>query len=66
MNILTLLTKTKLISSNSEGRRLIEQGGIYLNNERVQDTFLTINLTDFTDQQLMLRKGKKKYITVFN
>jgi tyrosyl-tRNA synthetase len=61
MNILTLLTKTKLISSNSEGRRLIEQGGIYLNNERVQDTFLTINLTDFTDQQLMLRKGKKVY-----
>lgn len=61
MNILTLLTKTKLISSNSEGRRLIEQGGIYLNNERVQDTFLTINLTDFTDQQLMLRKGKKIY-----
>ena len=61
MDILTLLTKTKLISSNSEGRRLIEQGGIYLNNERVQDTFLTINLTDFTDQQLMLRKGKKVY-----
>lgn len=61
IDILTLLTKTGLISSNGEGRRLIQQGGIYLNDKRVDDFFQTITLTDFVDNKLMLRKGKKVY-----
>ncbi|MGI6588864.1 MAG: tyrosine--tRNA ligase [Peptococcia bacterium] len=61
MDILTLLTETGLISSNGEGRRLIQQGGIYLNEERVEDFFQMITLADFIDNKLMLRKGKKVY-----
>ncbi|MDD4665199.1 MAG: tyrosine--tRNA ligase [Clostridia bacterium] len=61
IDILTLLTETGLISSNGEGRRLIQQGGIYLNDEKVEDFFLMITLDSFVDDKLMLRKGKKVY-----
>jgi tyrosyl-tRNA synthetase len=61
MDILTLLTETGLISSKGEGRRLIQQGGIYLNEERVEGFFQTITLADFVNNKLMLRKGKKVY-----
>lgn len=61
MDILTLLTETGLISSKGEGRRLIQQGGIYLENNRIDDIFQMVTLDDFNDNKLMLRKGKKVY-----
>lgn len=61
MDILTLLQKARLISSRGEGRRLIQQGGIYINDERVNDLNLSITLEDFHNGTLMIRKGKKVY-----
>lgn len=61
MDMLTLLTATGLTSSNGEGRRLIQQGGIYLNEERVEYFFQMVTLDNFVDNKLMLRKGKKVY-----
>jgi len=61
MDILTLLMETSLISSKGEGRRLIQQGGIYLDNNRIDDIFQMITLEDFVDNKLLLRKGKKVY-----
>ncbi|MDD2402032.1 MAG: tyrosine--tRNA ligase [Clostridia bacterium] len=61
IDILTLLSKTKLTSSKGEGRRLIQQGGIYLNDKRIDEFSQIINLDDFEDRKLMLRKGKKIY-----
>ncbi|MDD4048155.1 MAG: tyrosine--tRNA ligase [Clostridia bacterium] len=61
IDILTLLLKTKLTSSKGEGRRLIQQGGIYLNDKRIDEFSQIINLDDFEDRKLMLRKGKKIY-----
>ena len=61
MDILSLLTATGLISSNSEGRRLITDGGIYLNNERVQDIKLIVDKTAFKEGYALIRKGKKAY-----
>ena len=61
MDILTLLMETGLISSKGEGRRLIQQGGIYLDNNRIDDIFQMITLEDFVDNKLLLRKGKKVY-----
>lgn len=58
-NVITLLQKADLISSRGEGRRLIKQGGVYVNDERVTDIDLSITLEDFTDDSLMIRKGKK-------
>lgn len=61
MDILTLLTKTGLISSRGEGRRLVQQGGVYINEETVGDIHHLITLESFTDHKLMIRKGKKTY-----
>ncbi len=61
MDILTLLMETGLAPSKSEGRRLIQQGGLTLNNNKVDDFSRVVTLSDFTDGKLMLRKGKKVY-----
>ena len=61
LNVITLLQEAGLISSRGEGRRLIQQGGVYINDERVNDINLAITLEDFTDGTLMIRKGKKVY-----
>jgi tyrosyl-tRNA synthetase len=61
MDILTLLLKTGLTSSKGEGRRLIQQGGLYLDNNRVDDMELILTKEDFREGKLLLRKGKKVY-----
>lgn len=68
MDILRLMTLCGLIKSNGEGRRLIADGGVYLNGERVSDHTRLITAADFSDGKLLLRKGKKVYhqVTIKN
>lgn len=61
MGILDLLQRVELVSSKSEGRRLIQQKGISMNDEKVTDFNLVITESDFKDGKLMLKKGKKVY-----
>lgn len=61
MDIMALLSKTNLIPSRSEGRRLIQQGGISIDDQKVEDMKLVIQEEDFKDGILMIRKGKKVY-----
>ena len=62
IEVLELLLITDLASSKSEGRRLIQQGGIYVADRRVEDINLKIAPEDFDDDRsLLLRKGKKIY-----
>ncbi len=61
IDILTLLTETGLAASKSEGRRLIQQGGLYLEDNRHDDMNYIVTLNDFQDGKLLLRKGKKIY-----
>ncbi len=61
MNILDLLLKAKLIPSKGEGRRLVAQGGVYTGESRVDSIELVITGADFTDNELIIRKGKKVY-----
>jgi tyrosyl-tRNA synthetase len=61
INILDLLVKTGLTSSKGEGRRLVQQGGLYMGEERVETIDLMVTDKEFTDGTLMLRKGKKVY-----
>lgn len=62
MDITELLLLTGLVSSKSEGRRLIQQGGIYIGESRVDDIGLKITMKDFdSNKTLLLRKGKKVY-----
>lgn len=61
MGLLNLLTITGLTKSNSEARRLVEQNGISVNNEKITDTQALISYDDFTDDELVIKKGKKVY-----
>lgn len=61
MDILTVLLDAGLISSKGEGRRLIQQGGIYMNENRVEDFALIVEEMDFPEGKMMIRKGKKVY-----
>ena len=61
IQILELLVKCELISSKGEGRRLIKQNGISVNDAKVTDIFLEIKEDDFTDNELVIKKGKKVY-----
>ncbi len=61
MGILDLLREVDLIKSNGEGRRLIQQGGISLDDVKVTAIDKTITLDDFKDSKILLKKGKKVY-----
>lgn len=59
--LLNLLKEIGLTSSNSEGRRVVEQGGLTLNGKTISDPSYHITTADFEDNSLKIRKGKKKY-----
>lgn len=61
IGILDLLTKVGLTKSNSEGRRLIKQNGISIDDIKVTDPAKVITLEDFNENKIMVRKGKKVY-----
>jgi len=61
INVIDLLIDTGLVPSKSEGRRVIEQGGLRINGEKVESLDHVITLDAFTDGKLMLQKGKKVY-----
>lgn len=53
---------TKLSKSNSQARRAVQQGGIYLNNQRVESIDKTVTTADLaSESMLVLRSGKKRY-----
>ena len=60
IGILNLMVACKLASSNKEARRLVEQGGVFLNDEKVADATVQV-----TEEELKagvkLRKGKKVF-----
>lgn len=61
MDILTLLQQTKLVPSRSEGRRLVTQNGIKVNEQPVTDPNAQITMIDFKENELMIQKGKKVF-----
>lgn len=61
MDILTLLQKTKLIPSRSEGRRLVTQGGIKIDSEAVTSIDFIITTESFDNNTLMIQRGKKVF-----
>ncbi|MFZ5519488.1 MAG: tyrosine--tRNA ligase [Candidatus Zhuqueibacterota bacterium] len=61
INVVDLLLKVNLVASKSDARRLIQQGGCYLNDARVESIELLINLSNLINETILLRAGKKKY-----
>jgi tyrosyl-tRNA synthetase len=61
MPVVNLLVETGLASSRGAARKLISQGGAYLNGERVVSEEASITLDDFDEGSVLLRAGKKRY-----
>ena len=61
MPVIDLMQKAGLIKSKSEGRRLIEQAGVAVNDVIIEDIGTTVSEEDFEDGKLMIKKGKKTY-----
>jgi tyrosyl-tRNA synthetase len=57
-----LVALTGLAGSKAAARRLIDQGGAYLNEERLPHR--TVTTADLRDGVLLLRSGKKRYLKV--
>lgn len=61
MTILDLLVQVKLIPSKGEGRRLIQQNGLSVNDQKVTDPNMPVTADLFGDDGLIAKKGKKVY-----
>lgn len=64
IDILTLLQKCELIPTRSEGKRLIEQGGIKVNDEKIENMGHVVGEKDIKDGAIMIQKGKKVFYRV--
>ena len=58
LNLIDLLMETKMATSKSEARRLVEQGGVKINNEKQSDPNKIITL----EKETLLQVGKRKYL----
>jgi len=61
INIMALMEEVGLVVSKSEARRLIQQGGVRINDIQEKDFNKDITLVDFIDHELMIKKGKKVF-----
>ena len=56
-----LFEMTGLSRSGSAARRLIDQGGAYVNGERIQSFDSLVTIKDVSDNEILMRAGKKIY-----
>ncbi len=56
-----LLNLSNIVSSKSEGRRMIEQNGISVNGIKEKNINKLITLNDFSNDELIVQKGKKQF-----
>lgn len=60
VSVLDMMIKAGIAKSKGEGRRLIQQGGVAVNDEKVSDVNMAFSQSDF-DSEVILRKGKKVF-----
>lgn len=61
IELLQILVETGLAPTKTEARRNVEQGGVKINDEKVDDVKLILTEKHFTDGKLLIQKGKKKF-----
>jgi tyrosyl-tRNA synthetase len=62
--LIELVVQTGLCPSKSQARKDIEAGGIYVNNVRELELERAIQTNDLIHNHVLLRKGKKNYVSV--
>lgn len=61
VGIVDLMVELGLLKTKSEGRRLVQQGGLSLNDSKVTDFALVVDENSFVDGAIMIKQGKKKF-----
>ena len=61
IDLISLLCKAELVTSRSEGRRAIQQGGVSVDGEKITDIYHKVAKTDIPEDGLVLKRGKKKF-----
>jgi tyrosyl-tRNA synthetase len=64
IGVLDLFSRTGLCKSRSEARRLVQQGGARINDERIDDPDAIIGVSRDQGEGLLLKAGKKRYFRV--
>ena len=61
LDLIGALVKAELVSSRSEGRRAIEQGGVSVDGEKIADIRYVLTKDQLSGDGVVLRRGKKKF-----
>ena len=61
LGIFDIFLETGLCKSKGEARRLQAQGGVYVNDQRIDDPDFSLEESDFKNGEILLRAGKKRY-----
>ena len=64
IGVFDLLSKVEFIPSKGEGRRLIQQGGLSIDNEKVTAIDMTLTPDSFKDGKIVVKKGKKSFLKI--
>jgi tyrosyl-tRNA synthetase len=59
--IIDILAETKIIPSKGEGRRLIQQGGLSVNDNKITDVAAKLSIEDFEKGYVVVKRGKKNF-----
>ncbi len=61
LGIFDIFLETGLCKSKGEARRLQAQGGVYVNDQRIDDPDFCLEESDLKNREILLRAGKKRY-----
>lgn len=61
IDVVTLVAKSGLVNSKSEGRRAVEQGGVTVDGEKIEDIKQTFAAAQFAGEGLVVKRGKKNF-----
>ncbi len=64
LNIVDLLSVSGLAPSKGEGRRLVQQGGVSIDGNKIDDIAYVITKDIFADGKIVVKKGKKVFLKV--
>jgi len=62
--LLELMVKANLVPSKSEARRVVQQGGAFINDNTVSDVNYIVKSSDVKDGCILLKRGKKSFCKV--
>ncbi len=64
VDILSMLVKSGLVPSRSEARRAVQQGGVTVDGEKVDDIYKSYTREELSGEGLVLKRGKKKFCKI--